>query len=52
MFLRLNVQATINVKSSVAMTEDDVKSLGNVENTIREMAEEAFGGNFNNERGY
>lgn len=52
MFLRLNVQATINVKISVAMTEDDVKFLGNVENTIREMVEEAFGSDFNDERGY
>ena len=30
MFLRLNVQATISVKSSVAMTEGDVKSLRDV----------------------
>lgn len=54
--MRLNIQAQVDLKTSIIIDNDDVKFLlehqKNVENTIKNMVFNAFGGDYCGEDGF
>ena len=54
--MRLNIQAQVDLKTSIIIENDDIKFLlehqKNVENTIRNMVYNAFGGDYVGEDGF
>lgn len=54
--MRLNIQAQVDLKTSIIIENDDIKFLlkhqKNVENTIKNMVYNAFGGDYVGEDGF